>query len=122
MKAFIAALVLLALLIGAAFWSTEILAGAAEEMTGMARTLPEKKNDMRTEEARKLRETWEFWHFPFTLTTNHNEFDLLEPALARLEAAAEAKSGDEFLIAAQEITSIFEEIEELYAVNWDTIL
>ena len=122
MKAFIAAMILFAALVGVAFFSYCKLTSMANALAKEAEELSEVADEQRKEASRAVAKRWEESRFLFSLTINHNEIDALESTLARLSTTANIEDGDDFLIAAAELTAALTHIRDLCAVSIDNIL
>jgi hypothetical protein len=122
MRAFVAAIILLALLTGVAFFASSTLTAKADAIAKQAKALPYAAQELREEACQTIAQAWKQERFAFSLTVNRNEIDALESALARLKAAANAESGDEFFIAASELTAAISRIRSICAVSLDNIL
>lgn len=122
MKAFIAALVLFAILTGIAFFSSYALADAAEALAKRADDLAEAPVAERASASEALHEEWERTRFLLSLTISHTELDTPENLFARVSMAAKTEDGDDFLIAVSELTSSLFHIRDLCTISWDNIL
>ena len=122
MKAFIAALGLLATLTGLAFFTSCIFSQKADALICEALALNNMMPTEREAAVQKVADAWESDQFIFALTINHTELDDIEAYLSRLNAAAKNQNGDEYFIAVSELTTAFTHIKELCAVSWDNIL
>ena len=122
MKACIAAIVLLSILSGVAFFASGALTGKADRIAEAAEALSAAPQEQRIEACRDIQQLWEDEQFFFSLTLSHTEIDALENALARLCAAANTKGDNDFLIAASELRAAISHIRDLCAVSLDNIL
>jgi hypothetical protein len=122
MRAFVAAIILFASLTGVAFFASSVLTAKADAIAKQAKALPYAAQELREEACQAITQAWKQERFAFSLTVNRNEIDALESALARLKAAVNAESDDEFLIAASELTAAVSRIQSICAVSLDNIL
>lgn len=122
MKAFIAAIVLLAILTTTAFSASYLLADAAVALADEAEALPNADAARRKEASRAMISNWETKEFSFSMVLHYNELDVLKSILARLEMAAQAESSDDYLAAAAELSARLRHLHELCRVSISNIL
>ena len=122
MRAFIAAIILLSFLVGAAFLTGRALKQEAEGLLSQAEELESVSEGERGEAAQAVNSAWKKKKFGFSMTISHSEIDILEGVLARLEAAAKASDGDDFLIAVAELSASLSHLRDLCAFSLDNIL
>ena len=122
MKAFVAALVLLAALTGGAFGASYLLADAAETLATEAEALPNADAAHRKEACRAMIDDWEAKEFSFTMVLHYTELDALKSILARLEMTAETENKDDYLAAAAELGARLRHLQELCRISLSNIL
>ena len=122
MKSFVAAILLFIFLTGVAFWASASLTEKADALALTAESLFSAAREKRSEGQQKIAKLWKKEKFLFSLTVNRNEIDVLDKAISRLEAAANAKDDDEFLIAVSELNAAISRIRDMCAFSLDNIL
>ena len=122
MKAFIAACVLFCLLTSGAFITSTALTRQSDKLVAQVADLQAATPDERERYTERWLVEWERSRFAFSLTINHTELDALENQFAHIEGAVGSKNGDEFLIAASELSSTLSHIRDLCRLSIDNIL
>lgn len=122
MKAFMAAIGLLAALTSLAFFTSYVFSQKADALANEAIALNDMIPNEREAAAQKASDAWKNNRFLFSLTINHTELDVIENHLSRLNTAAKIQNGDEYFIAVSELTATLTHIKELCKVSWDNIL
>ena len=116
MKVFIIALILLLSLILSAFVFSHILISEIDAITKEAESLRQLQPSEWERGANQVKKTWEAKRPLFSMTINHTESDRVEDVFAQLQGAAKT-SGDDFLIAAEELISALSHIRDLCATT-----
>lgn len=122
MKSALACLALLVLMFSGAFFYSAQMANIANRLGEETKELTNAPQGSLQSKIKKLDEEWSENKIWFSLSIPHGELDRIETDIVRVLAAANAKDGGEFQIAAALLADDFEHIGKLYEASWDNIL
>ena len=119
MKAFIAALVLLAILIGIVTGGSILLSASTQALSEQAMLLSEKEG--REEQLAAFEKAWDAKRAWYMLVLNTNEIGKVDEAVAEVRASLESKSDSDYAIAVAELQEACSHMHELVGFRIEQI-
>lgn len=117
MKSFIAATLLLTVILGLIWINTAVLAKRLDNIETLADALMGAESNERLDAAKRVKDAWGKERLLFALSVNQNELERADDCLSRLCAAAECKSDSDYFITVADLEEALAQVRRLVTLS-----